>query len=120
MFDSHAPHSLPINKYKFVAPFWADADIRNSLQGQTGFHIGDVYYSQSTNPDLLARATNEIKEVFPQSEDFIITSLFIATWREVAYFSMHVNKVTIIYVLTLSLCVLVYLCHNVTSMVPLI
>ena len=91
MFDSHIPRSLPIKKYKFIAPYWVDADIRDDYQ--IGLDGGEVWYRQSTNPNLLARATNEIKEIFSQPENFKITNLFIATWDAVAYFSMNDDKV---------------------------
>ena len=60
-----------------------------------------MQYRQSANPNLLARATNEIKEIFSQPEDFKITNLFIATWNAVAYFSMHDDKVGMKYSCTI-------------------
>jgi len=95
VFDSYIPHSLPVNNYKFIAPYWADADIRHDYQADV--NGGQVQYRQSANPNLLVRATNEIKEIFSQPEDFKITNLFIATWNSVAYFSMHDDKVCMQY-----------------------
>jgi len=93
VFDSHIPRSLPLNDYKFVAPYWADADIRHD--DLAGVYGGEVRYRQNKDPNLLTRATNEIKEIFSQPEDFKITNLFIATWNSVPYFSMHDEKVCI-------------------------
>ena len=95
MFDSYTPHSLPINDYKFIAPYWADVDVRDNYDVPGYVVGGEVFYRQSTEHELLTRATNEIKEVFSLSEDFEITNLFIATWDTAAYFSMHDHKVTI-------------------------
>jgi len=93
VFDSHIPQSLPLNDYRFIAPYWADV---HAIQDhQAGPYGREVHYRQSKNPNLLTRATNEIKEIFSQPEDFKITNLLIATWDAVGYFSMHNDKVCI-------------------------
>ena len=66
-----------------IAPYHADVDIRG---------IGDIYYRQTSDPRLLARATCEIKAAFP-SLSKSITNLFIATWDAVGYYSYGTDKV---------------------------
>jgi len=75
---------LPLYQHNFVAPFWADFDITGT---------GNIYYRQTTNPELLDRATREISDAFPVSEEFSITSLFIATWDAVGYYYQGTDKV---------------------------
>ena len=67
-----------------IAPLWADVDTRGT---------GNVFYRQTTDPNLLARATNEIKSVFPTSSNITITNLLIVTWDAVGYYSQHTDKV---------------------------
>ena len=70
--------------HKFVAPYWADVDIRGT---------GQVFYRETTDPSLLARASSEIRAPFNMSEDFEITNLFIATWDTVGYYAEGTDKV---------------------------
>ena len=67
-----------------IAPFWADIDFSKT---------GNVFYRQTTDPDLLARATNEIKLAFPTSSKAKIKNLLIVTWDEVGYYYQHIDKV---------------------------
>ncbi|KAJ1168100.1 hypothetical protein NDU88_000054 [Pleurodeles waltl] len=60
-----------------VAVFWADVDIRVA---------GEIYYRQSTDPNLLQNATSDINTYFP-GYDFNATWVFIATWDRVAYYA---------------------------------
>ena len=69
---------------KIIAPYWADADTRG---------IGDIYYRQTTDPCLLARATSEIRAAFSDSSKATITNMFIATWDSVGYYDRHTDKV---------------------------
>ncbi|XP_078528048.1 uncharacterized protein LOC144804633 isoform X2 [Lissotriton helveticus] len=72
------PHPFPEMAYSaVVAVYWADVDIRIA---------GEIYYRQSTDPDLLQNATSDIKTYFP-SYDFTATWMFIATWDHVAYYN---------------------------------
>ena len=58
---------LPLNdNVQMVAPYWADFDTRGT---------GQIYYRQTTDSALLSRATNEIRMVFPTSENVGITNL---------------------------------------------
>ena len=81
------PRSLPLTgTEKIIAPYWADVDTRGT---------GDIYYRQTTDPSLLARATSEIKAAFPDSLDLTITNMFIATWDRVGYYYRNTNKVSL-------------------------
>ena len=65
-------------------PYWADVDTRG---------VGDVYYRQTTDPNLLARATSEIRAAFPSSRNVTIRRLLIATWDNVGYYFQSTDKV---------------------------
>ena len=67
-----------------IAPYWADVDTRGT---------GDIYYRQTADPHLLARATSEIRAAFPLSQHVVITNLLIATWDRVGYYSRSTDKV---------------------------
>lgn len=78
------PRLLPLNETKFIAPYWADADLREA---------GQIYYRQTKDPILLARASKEIQIAFPTSRNVIVTNLLIVTWDAVGYFLSRTNKV---------------------------
>ena len=78
------PTSLPINDTQFIAPYWADFDLTAT---------GNVFYRQTRDPALLARATNEIQAAFPMSENVIVTNLLIVTWDAVGYYFNNTDKV---------------------------
>ena len=84
-FNSFSPRPIPLTGPRFIAPFWSDVDLRGT---------GNVFYRQTKDPALLARATNEIKNSLPLSQNVIITNLFIVTWDAVGYYDRHTNKVT--------------------------
>ena len=54
-----------------------------------------MFYRQTTDPSLLARATSELRATFDVYDDFQITNLFIATWDAVGYYSRNTDKVAI-------------------------
>ena len=88
-FDDLSPWLLPLSGQtrRFIAPYWADIDTRE---------IGDIYYRQTADPTLLARATSEIRVAFGNSQNVTITNLLIVTWDSVGYYSLYserVNKV---------------------------
>ena len=86
-FTSSSPSSLPLSgTQRFMAPYWADVDTRGT---------GRIFYRQSTDPSLLARASHEVQAAFPDSHSITLTNLFIATWDAVGYFSRRVDKVKI-------------------------
>ena len=77
-----------------IAPYWADVDTKE---------IGDIYYRQTTDPSLLARATSEIRAAFPTSGNVTIKSLLIATWDNVGYWFQKLDKVLLQYAITTNL-----------------
>ena len=84
--NSHIPRSLPHSGLRIVAPYWADVDTRRT---------GNIYYRQTTDPSLLARATSEIRTAFPESGNVTISNLLIATWDSVGYYFQGSDKVSI-------------------------
>ena len=83
--SSYRITSLPLRgTQKIIAPYWANVDTRGT---------GQIFYRQSTDPSLLARATSEIQLIF---KNVTITSLFIATWDAVGYYSRKTDKVNLI------------------------
>ena len=67
-----------------MAPYWSGTDTRGT---------GEIFYRQTAEPNLLARASREIQEVFPMSQNVTITNLFIVTWDAVGYYYMGTDKV---------------------------
>ena len=85
-FSAHTPRPLPLaGTDKIIAPYWADVDTRGT---------GDIYYHQTTDPSLLARATSEIITAYPNSPNLTIKNLFIATWDRVGYYDQRTDKVS--------------------------
>ena len=85
-YNAWTPRLLPFSGpgSQFIAPYWADTDIRGT---------GQVYYRQTKDPVLLTRATNEIQRAFTLYQNLSVTNLFIVTWDAVGYFSIQTNKV---------------------------
>ena len=84
-FKAWTPTSFPLGGTdKIIAPYWADVDARG---------IGNIYYRQTTDPSLLARATTEIRAIFSTSTNVSITNLLIATWDRVGYYNQRTDKV---------------------------
>ena len=80
-FNACTPLSLPLSgTQKIIAPYWADVDNKDT---------GQIFYRQSTDPSLLTRASREIQEAFPSSQNIMIKNLFIATWVDVDYYSSY-------------------------------
>ena len=52
-----------------------------------------MFYRQTRDPNLLARATNEIRAAFPMSQDVIVYNLLIVTWDDVGYYYYGTDKV---------------------------
>ena len=69
---------------RFIAPYWADTDLRAA---------GQVYYRQTKDPVLLARATDEIQRTYRLSQNVIVTNLVVVTWDAVGYFNSNIDKV---------------------------
>ena len=70
---------------------------------------GEIYYRETTNSTLLARATNEIETAFPITQNVNITNLFIATWDAVGYYSRGTDKVGMYYIINLDMYVRIWL-----------
>ncbi|XP_078521748.1 sushi, nidogen and EGF-like domain-containing protein 1 isoform X3 [Lissotriton helveticus] len=72
------PVAFPISKdRRVVAAFWADVDNRRS---------GEVYYRESKGPAILQKATEDIRQYFPEFPGFSAQWVFIATWFGVTFF----------------------------------
>ena len=52
-----------------------------------------MFYRQTTNPSLLARATSEVRAAIPRAQNVTITSLLVVTWSEVGYYFQKTDKV---------------------------
>ena len=76
--STYTPNPFPIaNDARMIAPFWADIDTRRG---------GTVWYRETTEDSLLDRATDEIKDYFPQFLRFRASWIFIATWENVSFY----------------------------------
>ena len=86
-FSDDTPRPLPLSGTdQIIAPYWADVDTRGT---------GQIFYRQSTDPSLLARASREINTAFALSHNVTITNLLIATWSDVGYYYQNDDKVSI-------------------------
>ena len=72
------------NFQELIAPYWADVDTRGT---------GIIWYRETTDPDLLERADNEIRQAFPTMR-FESQLLFISTWDHVGYFDQKTDRVS--------------------------
>ena len=72
-----------------IAPYWADVDIRGT---------GNIYFRQTNDTSLHARATREIRAAFPRSLNNEISNLLIATWDRVGYHDRNTDKVNTVIV----------------------
>ncbi|RMX59983.1 hypothetical protein pdam_00001131 [Pocillopora damicornis] len=76
--SQYTPDPFPLgDSRRLVAPFWADVDTRNG---------GQVFYRETTDSQLLKRATNDVTATFVNHRRFKATWLFVATWYEVAFY----------------------------------
>ena len=82
-YNPRTPLSLPLRE-KIIAPYWADVDTRE---------VGKIFYRQSSDPDLLTKAANDISKAFPMSQNVTVTNLMIATWDAVGYYFRNGDKV---------------------------
>lgn len=69
-----------------IAPLWADIDIRPA-------DGGNIWYRHTDDAELLRRAQVEIRDALLNRATFTPTSLFIATWDHVGYFSRRTDLV---------------------------
>lgn len=71
-----------------IAPFWADVDTRG---------IGEIYFKETTDHNLLSKANDVIQDATHQAAGlsrFKPSWMLIATWYKVGYFSSHTDQVT--------------------------
>ena len=88
-YNVRTPLSFPLSgTNQIIAPYWADVDTRGA---------GQIFYRQSTDPNLLARASRELQTALPSSQNITITNLLIATWDEVGYYLQNDDKVMYTY-----------------------
>ena len=73
-FTSPLRRSFPFFSVPLIAPYWDNVDTRR---------FGNIFYRQTTDTNLLARARNQLQELFPSAGNFTPTYLFIATWDRV-------------------------------------
>jgi len=71
-----------------TAAYWVDIDTTVN---------GNVWFRQSTAPDLLIRASNDVQQAFPLLPRFTPTHLFIATWDGVSAKDGSARQVSIVY-----------------------
>lgn len=74
------PEAFPLSDSRaFIAPLWAD--VHNGIRG-------DVYYRESAEPELLQRATRDIRKYFKNVKYFAFTAawVFVATWHQVTFY----------------------------------
>lgn len=72
------PEAFPLSDSRsFIAPLWAD--VHNGIRG-------DVYYRESTEPEILERATQDIRKYFKNVPTFTATWVFISTWHQVTFY----------------------------------
>ena len=88
----YTPEAFPLSEsLQIIAPYWADVDTRG---------VGSVWYRETADVELLTRARDEIQVDFSiNSDSFIPTYLFIATWDHVGYYNSHSDKVLLMSIL---------------------
>ena len=83
------PDAFPLgDNRRLVAAFWADVDTRIG---------GDVFYRETTDPNILQKATNDVTVTFVDQRKFKATWLLIVTWYDVAFYGAtgnYTNKVS--------------------------
>ena len=53
----------------------------------------NMWFREEFSSELLDKAREEIRDSFVEHFNFMPSSLFIATWQNVGYFSLHTDKV---------------------------
>lgn len=72
------PEAFPLSDSRsFIAPLWAD--VHNGIRG-------DVYYRETMEPDILERASLDVRKFFKNMGSFTATWVFIATWHQVTFY----------------------------------
>ena len=83
IFLEWRPRSFPLNSFSLIAPFWYVVP------------IGNIFFRKTSNATLLQKARDQLQELFPSSDSFTPTTLFIATWDRVAEVYIHAHDVTV-------------------------
>ncbi|XP_019725167.1 alpha-tectorin isoform X1 [Hippocampus comes] len=72
------PEAFPLSDSRsFIAPLWAD--VHNGIRG-------DIYYRETTLPQILERATHDVRRHFKNIPNFTATWAFVATWHQVTFY----------------------------------
>ena len=74
---------FPLN-YPIIAPYWADVDTLGT---------GSVYYRETSNTSIISTVASHVSNAFPSQSPFNATSVVIATWDRVGYYSQRTDKV---------------------------
>ncbi|KAG8548099.1 hypothetical protein GDO81_026672 [Engystomops pustulosus] len=78
------PRPIPLSlNNPFLAVYWADVYTPKA---------GNIYYRQSRDTGLLARATSDIRN-YTHDQNFQAQWVFVATWDHVAYYGSISNRV---------------------------
>lgn len=81
--SQYTPDTFPLDgNRRLVAPFWADVNTNNG---------GEVFYRETTDPNLLQQATDDVKSVYVGQRKFRATWLLVATWYKVAFYGASGN-----------------------------
>ena len=88
------PLSGDLTDVPLIAPYWADVDTTGT---------GTVWHREDNDPQLLARARDDIRAAFTNQSSFVPTQLLIATWDHVGYFNNRTDRVSQMYLMP-SLC----------------
>ena len=59
-----------------IAVFYAPIEVKNG---------SEVLYRETSQEDILKKATDQVRASFVREKDFLATSVFIATWKNVAH-----------------------------------
>ena len=87
LFSDFHPRSFPLNNsFQLIAPYWADADTRET---------GTVWFRETTDLDILRRAMRDVQVAFDSQINFQRLFAFIATWDRVGYHNRHTDLVSI-------------------------
>ncbi|XP_031340654.1 nidogen-like [Photinus pyralis] len=79
--------------YPVIAPLYSNVDISKT---------GTISYYETSNADLIARASRNVHKAFSYSGDFLATSLFVATWSRVGYHRNGTDKLNTFQVVIIS------------------
>ena len=83
--SQYTPDPFPLfGDLALIAPYWADVDTTGT---------GTVWYRESTDAELLARARTMIQSAFTSQDNFIPSYIFVATWDHVGYYNSQTDKV---------------------------